>query len=441
MSLLSHAFSTKESWNTLWNRPEQGHKVIDGIRALSISLVILFHTTGMSIFMGGGPHLISEMVDKTSIYYAWIWNSHYAVDMFFMISGFLIAGLLFREIDRTGTIDLKAFYIRRLMRLTPAYLFVLTLLFIAKAPHYEMLWSNLLYVNNFFPYMDTAITWAWSLAVEEQFYFIFPILLLTVFIKSRFVMWMAGLLIFACLIRFFIASGDPILSTMPISAIMHDSEVQNHFMSVIYDNLYTRFGAFICGITVAYFLHYRKESTIDFLNNSHLGKATVVLAIVAAFMVFNLNSGRSDIDWGYWPTMLYLACARNLFCLSFSVVMLAMLVSHPLTRPLEKLLSANFWYPLAQLSYSSYLYNGISVGIVCFAMKQGMLHFTGSYDYTSVGMVLVSFCFAVPATMALSSISYLFIEQPFMRMRDYNRQVSKDKALGGNNASAELPAK
>ena len=105
------------------------------------------------------------------------------VSIFFVISGFLITGLLIGEKEKRGTVSLKNFYIRRVLRIFPAYyvyLFAIFVLaatgFIALTPR-DLLWSGL-YLRD---YSAQATAWTnhtWSLAVEEQFYLLWPLLVL-----------------------------------------------------------------------------------------------------------------------------------------------------------------------------------------------------------------------------------------------------------------------
>ena len=105
------------------------------------------------------------------------------VDLFFVLSGFLISGLLFSEFDKTGALDVKRFWLRRGLKIWPSYYFVygmamlLTVLatndtqqLITKAPNY-------VFIQN---YLDFDVRWthSWSIAVEEHFYLILPLLLL-----------------------------------------------------------------------------------------------------------------------------------------------------------------------------------------------------------------------------------------------------------------------
>lgn len=139
---------------------------LDGLRALSVLVVVAFHT---GLIEGG-----------------WI-----GVDVFFAISGFLITGLLVAEHERTGTVSLRAFWARRFRRLIPA-LFVLLVLVLVLVELDQIdvasrdVWGALTYSTNWVHVFGGASYWdqfatpdplrhLWSLAIEEQFYVLWPI--------------------------------------------------------------------------------------------------------------------------------------------------------------------------------------------------------------------------------------------------------------------------
>lgn len=149
---------------------------VDGLRAVAVVAVLLYH-------LG---------ID-------WIPGGFLGVDLFFVISGYVITGLILDSIERSGTLDLRAFYLSRIRRLVPALvaMVVLTLLYIGTyAPE-----TVRRFVSDL-PYVFTgAMNWAlvsrqqdyfeaigrppllqhtWSLAVEAQFYLIWPLVLLLV---------------------------------------------------------------------------------------------------------------------------------------------------------------------------------------------------------------------------------------------------------------------
>jgi peptidoglycan/LPS O-acetylase OafA/YrhL len=133
---------------------------LDGLRAISISLVVLGHLAKT----GHTPRIF------------WSYYAGTGVCIFFVISGFLISTILLQEHERTSTINLRQFYIRRAYRIFPAAFFFMAVAFIAYWPQfrwYHML-AGVLYVANFDPWRPWIFGHLWSLSVEEQFYFLWP---------------------------------------------------------------------------------------------------------------------------------------------------------------------------------------------------------------------------------------------------------------------------
>ena len=138
---------------------------LDGLRAVSITLVLLDHL--------GKPWSRRPLDLGVGNY------GHLGVVIFFVISGFLITGLLMTEHGRTGRVSLKMFYARRALRIFPAaycYLGCVGLLWLAGATQIaprDFAWA-LTYTVNFLPNPSWTIGHLWSLSVEEQFYLLWP---------------------------------------------------------------------------------------------------------------------------------------------------------------------------------------------------------------------------------------------------------------------------
>ena len=141
---------------------------LDGVRAYCILLVMFDH-------LKSNGHTVS-----------WL-NGHLGVDLFFIISGFLITTLLRREQLFTGRIDFASFYWRRVFRIVPVYVVVLGLyIAICQMPSQIARWTQLkaglpwflTFMNEFAhePAPGNVFTHTWSLGVEEKFYLIWPML-------------------------------------------------------------------------------------------------------------------------------------------------------------------------------------------------------------------------------------------------------------------------
>lgn len=157
-----------------WFRERRRFDALDGLRAVSIALVLWHHVPRYP--PGHFSHVLQE-------------NGRYGVSLFFIISGFLICTLLLREQRLNGSVSLGKFYGRRACRLLPLYYATLAVqaalvylfhqyspenraLFALKLPSYLFYFSNWLATSTAGPFFC-----AWSLAVEEQFYLVFGFLM------------------------------------------------------------------------------------------------------------------------------------------------------------------------------------------------------------------------------------------------------------------------
>ena len=166
----------KESNPSLPNRIPS----LDGLRTVSIALVIVshcFYTFGLT--------------DRLNL-------GQLGVRVFFVISGFLITGLLLKELDQTATVNLGKFYFRRTLRIFPPYYFYLfvvllfSLLGAADTPLASFL-PAFTYTSNYIHPNTWNLGHTWSLSVEEQFYLIYPGVLLL--FGRRKIVWLLGFLI------------------------------------------------------------------------------------------------------------------------------------------------------------------------------------------------------------------------------------------------------
>jgi len=146
---------------------------LDGLRAVSVVLVLVYHNVDWSVVGRARPLL--EVVG----------NGQLGVSVFFVISGYLITTLLLRELDAAGSIGLKNFYLRRAFRILPAcFAYLGTVLLLARAgilevPFREWL-SSAAFLRDYVAALgiesgrDAFTSHCWSLAVEEQFYIFWP---------------------------------------------------------------------------------------------------------------------------------------------------------------------------------------------------------------------------------------------------------------------------
>lgn len=164
---------------------------LDGMRAISILLVLYGHVSSTRDFP----------VSIVGKYGSWFGDvAHLGVLVFFVISGFLITSLMVRERETTGTISLKQFYLRRILRIFPAfYVFILALAIATWLGAMHLTGRDfafaLTYTVNYVPSPPWRMGHLWSLSVEEQFYLLWPLALLA--LRERRALILAVAAIFA----------------------------------------------------------------------------------------------------------------------------------------------------------------------------------------------------------------------------------------------------
>jgi peptidoglycan/LPS O-acetylase OafA/YrhL len=170
--------------------PMRGDRIpsLDGLRAISIGLVLFGHLLGTSGFF------LSPEANKH------LALGELGVRVFFVISGFLITNLLLTELAATGRIHIGRFYLRRTFRIFPPYYVFILALAIAELPRWiELAPGDLVHTLSYTSNYHAARSWnvghTWSLSVEEQFYLLWPALL--VLLGGRRAVWVAALFVLA----------------------------------------------------------------------------------------------------------------------------------------------------------------------------------------------------------------------------------------------------
>ncbi len=159
----------KEGARALWGTGEPRQPALDVLRAASILAVFAQHWPSR-FYTGGGVNVGLDGKPPFSVGFA-------GVDMFFVLSGFLIGRQLWKELAADGSILLRRFFLRRTLRIWPYYFFALAAwsLFHPRENGPARLCEILFYANYT---MIRGIPGSWSLSTEEQFYIVAPLLLL-----------------------------------------------------------------------------------------------------------------------------------------------------------------------------------------------------------------------------------------------------------------------
>ena len=411
------AFSFKENFRSIYTRRASNFASIDGIRAFSILLVLVFHT--FFVYQLAHPqHDVAMMLDELGFGWAWALNGDKGVDVFFVMSGFLISGILFRQIAKEGHMNLKNFYLRRYLRLTPVYYFTLTVYWFMNGPNSDWIWANYLYISNFIDYGHQAVGWTWSLAIEEQFYFLYPLLLIVILKYSKSPGYtMLWLFIISIAVRAGIVLSDDAIRTSPGSRMYLDHEYFNHFFTILYDNLHSRFGSLLVGCMAAYSFHFHKDQLTVFFNST-IGITTTIIGLGLVIFFLAFASYLPIYDEYQTVHILYYIFNRNLFSVGIGIIILAMLLQqHGLANMMRKLLSVSFLYPFATLSYSLYLIHLVVMALVIPALINLTMMMPEQYSWSIAETLIYGFLISSMLSMCIATLMYLFIEKPIMNLR------------------------
>jgi peptidoglycan/LPS O-acetylase OafA/YrhL len=423
---LKHAYALRRNVESIYRRPPSREASVDGLRALSMFWVMATHVClALSVFVDHAT--FRRLVDTLSPAFSWIWHGEKSLDTFFTISGYLIGGMLFAEHKRTGHLRLGRFYARRYLRLTPAYVAAVLIVWASGAEPAKKaayLWTNLLYVNNFLSCDKMFMDWTWTLAVEEQFYLVLPVLLLVLFFRTNHkVALMLALFASSFAVRAYVLSLHPhITQTSFADHFFRDFPgFTCEYFESVYDNLYTRYGPFVVGVFLAWAnTHHAAKIRGVFarrwVSDAFLvGGAVLCVALVAA-PIYEPDASLSRF-FLFWYAVVH----RNIWSIAVGMGLLACLYPNGrLSRAAAGVLGARVWYPVAQLSYCTYLFH-LGFVVVSYRIVAKILHpgidpklALSVFALPELGLTMV---LTVMMSFTFGSIVYLLVERPFMNLR------------------------
>lgn len=187
--------------------PASWHDIpsLDGLRAVSIAIVVLSHSRA----------LLPAAVTNSGPFRYVIGGGLHGVQVFFVISGYLITALLLREFEGTGDISLRSFYARRTLRIFPAfyaYLSVVAVLWFAGISPQDRstFWAAATYTIIYHPDpRGWLLQHTWSLSIEEQFYLIWPTMLLYALRRGKAVLFSVGIIALMPIVRTILFLAEP----------------------------------------------------------------------------------------------------------------------------------------------------------------------------------------------------------------------------------------
>lgn len=346
-------------------RPE-----IDGLRAIAVISVIIYH--------------LNEN---------WLSGGFLGVDIFFVISGFLITGIIITEIQQ-NSFSLKQFYTRRIKRIYPAFITVMALVsFIASVIFIYNDFNKLrktielaiAFLSNFYlgltqGYFDLSanenpVLHIWSLAVEEQYYLIFPLILILAYKKFREI----KVLFIITLILFFILLATSFVSANFYKEVLHQPNI--YYLS----NL--RFPELLVGSLLAIYHNLSNKVQLS-------KQISNILAILSTLLLFSCLFLMNN-DIAYIPGVtLILPC-----------IFTALIIHTTSQNNIVKLcLSNKAIVFIGKISYSLYLYHWIFIAFAYYITGEKQI------NNQSIAIVIV-------LTIIFSVLSYYLIEQPIRKSK------------------------
>jgi peptidoglycan/LPS O-acetylase OafA/YrhL len=370
-----------ESLRELWERPHHQMPALDAVRAAAVIAVVLshFYTIFWTENMQGVP--MPEMANGLVFYYGWA-----GVDLFFILSGYLIGLQLWREKQRTGTIALWEFFVRRGLRIWPLYFAILLLGVLAGVLQPRL--SDLLFFSNY-PMGDYER--GWTLSTEEQFYIAVPLLLLfTPGIKR---LWKYFLILGAVVISVWISRYYTCASLLADGA-----EVCQPLRPMV-TPIHVHNEALIAGLAIALLAVIRPQYFERTAGDgfSWRGFAVLVVSFTLAGVLYVVDDtlfAFTCLALIFGSTTLWLLWDRSVF-------------SWPATW--------RIWYPISRLSYGMYLNHFFLLpGITAWVVRE-VLAMSGSTVVASYAGIVMGLL----VSMALAVVTFVLIERPFLLVRAY----------------------
>ncbi len=328
---------------------------LDGLRAIAVSMVIVSHF-GFDGLGGLG------------------------VSIFFVLSGFLITTLLLRELDATGSVSLRAFFARRSLRIFPAYY---TFLAFSAAIDFHsgdtriqpVIMPALFYYLNYYHALNghstASIAHAWSLAIEEQFYLIWPAVFLLVARRRR--EWLPRLLILA-------------ICTVAVWRTLAYT-VLNLGQAWAYDAFDCRCDALATGCLLAVLLRNEAVARAVSACARHGWLLLIVLPLIVLIEV--VDEGRLRYSIGF----------------TLNAILIAFVMSQLLAKPeapVGRFLDSAPLRFIGGISYGMYLYHvwGLTAG----------WHITHAHNIPGLLAGYV-------ATVGFALVSFYVVEKPFLKLK------------------------
>ncbi|MBX3203897.1 MAG: acyltransferase [Labilithrix sp.] len=383
---------------------------LDGMRGIAVVLVLVFHFAWT--FPGDDPSAAAGFVDKVAVQlHAFMWSGWTGVDLFFVLSGYLITRGLVTDSKRALGTRMKMFWMRRVLRIFPLYyalIIVGTIVTLAFGASWVPGLPYWLYMQNYTLAFDHEVMrWTahfWSLAIEEQFYFVWPIVALTV-PRRRLIPLILALVFFTVALRAGLTFKGQDIGLFQRWFADEPGGLEHGIAKLVYRMTFTRADGLLLGAFVAVTQREVRHPASQVWRRLRLpifvGTAIALLGLYVWATGLN-DYDRRVIGIGYVTLALFFASGVSLCA------------DHVIGERARRLLS---WGPLVscgKVSYGMYIFHWPLVVLgVPYLMKwqegQSTLVQMGiSGAFIVVGLVLI---------WVLASLSFKFFESPFLKLK------------------------
>ena len=369
----------RDSLRDLWTPPRRNIPALDALRAIAVLLVLCTHWAEPEFAQAGGNVSSVQAITRLPMfYYGWA-----GVDLFFVLSGFLIGSQLWRDVAQTNTVDYRTFFLRRTYRIWPLYFAMLIYYSVMSAQIHPRL-VDWFFLSN---YWSGGVPRGWSLSTEEQFYLAVPLLLILFGRRVRFAHWPWILLGIEC--------GVLALRAWTIAHL--PANVTNTDFTLIYP-FHTHLEGLMAGLLLAW-AGVRWPTLFHPLPGTRpAGRvlAGVGACILAAGILHSLPG--KLFSWVVWGLLFG------------AVTALALLDRSWITRWMQW----RVWHPLSRLTYGMYL-NHFWVLPWATVIAIRSLRAAGA---TEASVFFGGLAVGAVVSVVFATMTFLVIERPFLLLRD-----------------------
>lgn len=351
---------------------------LDFLRAIAISAVVIYHL----------PRSPADLFFRAISHFG-----YWGVDLFFVLSGFLIGSQFFKQISSEADSSLKTFYLRRFFRTLPVYfIFLCIMMFYWGVDNFfeKMDWRYILFLQNFGGLYE--LTHTWSLCIEEHFYLFFPIIGLFVFRKLNF---KTGIFVFASIVFAGIVARLFIWNIYRPDLVFTNNIHKSY--DIFYNNIMYPSYNHLDGLSLGVLLGFIKVKN-KALWNQLLENPNTKLIFGTLFCGVAAMLSLQKVSW------YSVGFAIPSLAIGFSLFLLSSLNKKSLINKIE--------IPgigiLALISYSMYMIHPLALEV---AKK-----ISGKLEIAPISITGITLNLVV--ILAFSTLLYILVEKPFLLLRD-----------------------